>query len=166
MAKGINSEEKNLLLGAGLLAIIYFGILRPITNKLGLTQAAKDKILSQVSQLASGSNGWNPNFYKDYTSKYSKWTLLTSVSASALAKKIYDAWGFFNDDESAIYAAFRSLRSQLMLSQVCDKYTQLYNRDLLTDLKAPWYYLHDGLDDKEFAEVAKIVNALPVNVTT
>lgn len=162
MAKG----ENDLLLAIGGLAIAYFGIIKPLTNKLGLTQSAKDKALSDAADLASGSNGWNPNFYHDYTASHPKWTLLTAQSAINVATNIYNAWGLFNDNESAIYTAFRSLKSQLMLSQVTEQYKLLFNRDLVSDLKAPWYYLHDGLDDAEFQIVAGIVNALPVNIIT
>jgi hypothetical protein len=160
MAK--ENHDQLIIAGVGL-ALLYFGLIKPITDKLGLTQSEKERALAEIAETASGSNGWNPNFYKDYTAKNRKWTILTSSAAQRIAKQLSAAWGTINDDEQAIYAAFRSLKNQLQLSQVSDTYSKTYKQDLLTRLKAPWYYLRDGLDANEFAEVAKIVNALPIN---
>lgn len=160
----LSKEETNLLLGAGVLAAAYFGIVRPITNKLGLTQSQKDKAVEQIAEAASANQGWNPTFYRTYIDSHNTTSLIkTSASITAMAKQIYNAWGLVNDDVQKIYAVFRQLNSQVDLSWLCYTYNNLYKEDLLTRLKAPWYYLHDGLTDSEFAEVSKIVNALPVN---
>ncbi len=156
-------NHDQLIIAAGGLALLYFGLIKPITNKLGLTLSEKERALAMIAETASGSNGWNPNFYKEYTAKNKKWTILTTGGAQKIANQIYKAWGLINDDEQSIYAAFRALKNQLQLSQVSDTYSKIYKQDLLTRLKAPWYYLRDGLDVNEFAEVAKIVNALPIN---
>lgn len=163
MAK-VSKEEKELLIGAGVLAILYFGVLKPVTNAFGLTDSVADKQKKQVIETASGNNGWNPNFYRNYTATHATgWTLLTDTFRTKIAMQIYKAWGF-NDDEDAIYAAFSYLQSQLHLSQVVEKYSQLYKQDLLKRLKLPWNNLtgRDGLTTAEFANVATIVNKLPI----
>lgn len=158
----LTKEDNQLILGAGLLAVAYFGIIRPITNTVGLTTSAKEKALQEVAETASKNQGWNPSFYKTYLATHSG-LIKTDAAITAIAKQINGAFGFFNDNVNTIYAAFRQLNSQVDLSWLCAKYSALYKQDLLTRLKAPWYYLKDGLTPGEFNEVSKIVNALPVN---
>lgn len=162
----IGKEEKNLILGGAVLAVAYFAILKPVTDKLGLTQTQKDKAEAELNEEASNNSGWNPNFWKDYQKRTSQIVMLKRDAATtAIAKKIYDAWGLFSDNDQAINSAIRQLRSQVQLSQVVAKYAELYNQDLLTRLKAPWWYLKDGLTTEQFAAVSRIVTALPINVS-
>lgn len=155
----LNKNESTLLLGGAVLAILYWGLIRPITNKLGLTQSEKDRREAEMVNEANKNPGWNPNFWKQPAPI--SHTIFTEKYVQDLAQKIYNAWGKFNDDEQAIFAVFRSLRSQAQLSQLCYYYSKKYNQDLLTRLKAPWYYANDGLDDIEFKVIAEIVLKLP-----
>jgi hypothetical protein len=157
-----NSNAKNamiadLLLKVGIVVGAYFVIVKPITNKLGLTKSAEDRANDAQNEKAVQSNGWTPNFYKEYN-KTNKVCLKNAESITAMARRIYNAWGNFNDDEEAIFAVFRDLRSLVQLSQLCEQYKIKYNTDLLTRLKT-------GLSDSEFSEVSRIVNKLPINVT-
>lgn len=158
----LNKNESTLLLGGAVLAILYWGLIRPVTNKLGLTQSDKDRREAEMVGEAGKNHGWNPNFWKQ-PAPFAHFTL-TEKFAQELAKKIYNAWGKFNDDEQAIFAVFRSLRSQAQLSQLAYYYSKNYNQDLLTRLKAPWYYKDDGLDDLEFKVIAEIVVKLPTYI--
>lgn len=172
MAKASNTgfDISSLVLPAGALLLLYFGVIRPLTNKLGLTQSAEDREREREIDQAIGADGWNPTFYNTYmrlpANAGKVFCLKRSADLDALAKRIYNAWGTFNDDESAIYAVFRELRSQLQLSQLCERYAKNYNTDLLTRLKNSWFKWDDGLEPQEFIEIAKIVKALPVNVST
>ncbi len=145
-----------VLIGAG-----YF-LVKPMLEKVGLLNSAAAKEDIALVQKISADDCWNPNFYANYKTGMRK--LITSASATAFAKQIHDAWGIVNDNEQKIYAAFRMLKNKLQVSQVVEKYSQLYKQDLLTRLRTPWFYAADGLDEKEFLEVIKIVNALPVNL--
>jgi hypothetical protein len=158
----LDKNETTLIIGAGVLAAVYFGVIRPITNKLGLTTSQKERELQKVAELASNNNGWDPNFYKQYQ-KNNDIILYKYATVADMARQINQAWGLLNDNVNAMYAVFRKLNSKVKLSQLCDVYNQLYKQDLLTRLKAPWYYLHDGLTESEFLEVSKIVNKLPNN---
>lgn len=155
----IGKEEKNLVIGLGFLIIAYFGIIKPVTDKLGLTKSDTDKAEAELKAIANSVNGWDPNYYK--TLRNISILLPTDASATVLANQIYKAWGIINDNEQAIYAVFRQIRSQAHLSFLCEKYNKLYKQDLLTRLKTPWHYAADGLDEIEFLEVAKIVAKLP-----
>ena len=159
----INKEEKGLVVALAVIGVAYFALLKPITDKLGLTKTDKEKAEAELKEQASSNPGWNPKYNITARKKYPRATVLKEETATALAKQIYNAWGKINDNEQAIFAAFRVLASQIQLSQLTAKYAALYKQDLLTRLKAPWYYLSDGLDEKEFTEIAKIVTALPEN---
>jgi hypothetical protein len=157
---GLSDNEEKLLVNAGLIAVGYFGIVKPLLNKLGITDSPEVKQAKAENNAASNLTAWSPAFYKAYTGTKH---LYTDAYITTLAGKIYNAWGVFNDDEEAIYGVFRQLKNQLQLSQLADKYFTLYNQDLLQRLKNPWYYGKDGLDDEQFNVIAQIVNKLPVN---
>lgn len=155
MAKTNETDYTPVLL-VGTFALAYFGVLRPITNALGLTKSADAQQIDSENKAASVTSKWDPNYYKRTTG-----TRFTDASATNLAKRIYNAWGIFNDDEEEIYGVFRQLTNLIELSQLCDKYFQLYGEDLYARLTAPWYKGNDGLEPQEFNVIAKIVNALP-----
>lgn len=83
--------------------------------------------------------------------------LLTYNDSVIKAQKIHDAWGTFNDDEEAVYAAFRSLRYQTQVASIVDAYKKLYNQDLLTTLKSK-------LSDSEFSQVVNIIDTKPLGI--
>jgi hypothetical protein len=83
--------------------------------------------------------------------------LLTASDSVIIARKINNAWGTFNDDEEAVYAAFRGLRYQTQVSSLVDAYKKLFNKDLLTTLKS-------NLSDSEFTEVINIISTKPIGI--
>jgi hypothetical protein len=83
--------------------------------------------------------------------------LLTASDSVIIARKINNAWGTFNDDEEAVYAAFRGLRYQTQVSSLVDAYKKLFNKDLLTTLKS-------NLSDGEFTEVINIISTKPIGI--
>jgi hypothetical protein len=152
-------KDNTLILGLAAMALAYFAILKPITDKLGLTESEKDRRDAEAGIEAQKNEGWNPSFYKlkpPYAHR-----LYTPAAAKAQAGIIYNAWGKVNDDEQAIYAVFRRLISRAQLSQVVDAYATYYHQDLLTRIKNPWYILDDGFDTDELKEIYTIVNKLP-----
>lgn len=159
----LGKEEKSLLMGVAILGAAYYGIVRPITDTLGLTKDKDAKAIAEMNTEASKNPGWDPKYYKE-VQKREDVLLKTSAGVSLLAQQIYKALGFFRDDDQAIYAAFRQLKSKVQLSQLVAKYSELYKEDLLTRLRAPWWYLKDGLTDLQNSEISRIVNALPDNL--
>ena len=158
-------ENHDKLLTNIALIVAGYIIVKPMLENIGLLKNAQQKTDEALVTNVSSGNYWSPNFYSQYNQPSEKVKkLITQAGATKVAKMINDAWGIINDNEQQIYAAFRMLKNKLQVSQVVEKYALLYKQDLLTRLKTPWYYAADGLDDKEFAEVAKIVNALPVNL--
>lgn len=162
----MTKENNQLVIGLGVLGLAYFGVLKPITNALGLTKDVNEKKRAQLVEQVSAMSAWNPSFYNQYQAKAARGTvlaLLTQASLTSFAQQIRNAWGIFNDDEDKIYAVFKALRNQLQLSQLCEKYSALYKEDLLQRLQNPWNKSNDGLLPEEFKKVADIVVSLPVN---
>lgn len=137
--------------------VVYFGIIRPFTNALGITKSADDIRVQNENVQAGKAVGWNPNLFKGVTNT----TLYTDATITNFAKLIHNAWGIFNDDEETIYGVFRQLKNQMQLSQLSSKYFDMYQEDLYSRLTAPWYKGNDGLEPDEFNIIAKMVNALP-----
>jgi hypothetical protein len=161
-----NQKDNSWILPVGVLALAYFGVLKPITDWLGLTQG-KDKQKQKAEiETAEGADGWSPGYYREVMNQNigKEFCLKRSADLDRLADQIYNAWGPFNDDEQAIFAAIREIKSQVQLSQLVERYSAKYHSDLLTRLKAAWYNWEDGLEPDDFVEIAKMVNDMPVNV--
>lgn len=134
------------LIGGGI-ALAYFGVLNPLLKFLGIKKDEEDIIIEKAENTAA----WDTNFWKEPGIKK---TILTNAGAEGFAKMIYQAFGFFNDSEEQIFAVFNKMKTQAQVSQLADKYFQLYKVDL-------YYELKDRLSDNEFATIIKIVNKLP-----
>jgi uncharacterized protein YerC len=59
-----------------------------------------------------------------------------------------------NDNESAVYAAFRDLRNKIQVAQVAQGFSLRYSKDL-------YQFLRDMLSDSEMNEVLDIITAKP-----
>ena len=150
----------NLLFAVGGLAIAYFGIIKPILNKLGVTKSSEDKTIDAQENKGNKENAFSPVFYKQSPSGAK---LLSKKSADFFAKQIKDAMGTFSDDEAKIYGVFRSLKTQSQVSFLADRFQQLYQSDLLDYLKrgASNWNAGSGLNSDELNQVITIVNKLP-----
>lgn len=101
---------------------------------------------------------WNPNFYKAGPAG----TLLLKVAtADDLAKQIYDAIGLFDDDEEAVIAVFKSLRTQSQASFLAERFSLIYHADLLTWLRGSGYWPKDRLSDADVKQITDYVTKLP-----
>lgn len=119
---------KPLLIGA----IAYFGIIKPLTDKLGLTKdAASKEFDNQDKNAASVGSYWNIRYWNSAKTAQ----LLKSSTAIALCKQLWDAKGVFNDDEDSVYAVFKSLKYKSQISAVAAYFYQQYKKDLYTWLK-------------------------------
>jgi hypothetical protein len=156
MAKQDNS--KILLYGGGLL-IVYFGILRPLLEKLGLaTSKAEQQVINQQN-LPNNKNPFSPIYWKTIPNA----KLITRNATNSLCKRIYDAMGYFSDDEPAVFSVFSQLKYKTQISWLADVFQQNYKMDLLDFLKRGKGQLPQaGLNDTELQQILNIVNALPI----
>ncbi len=155
--KGLNA---NLAIVALLLVGGYFAVGNDLLKAFGVKKSADDKKNDENLNIQEKKyNFWGgiANMKIAVGSKKTI-TLLTAKDAQILAKRIYDAFGNFNDDEEALYAVFRGLRFQSQVSSLVDAYQSLYKKDLLTTLKA-------NLSDSELGELLNIVSNKPTGIS-
>lgn len=76
---------------------------------------------------------------------------------SGLVNKIYDAKGFFNDDEDAVYNFFRKLESKMQASATAFYFKKEFGRDLSA-------YLASFMNAEEIQKVTDIINMKPEKV--
>jgi len=156
MAKQDNS--KLLLYGGGLL-IVYFGILRPLLEKLGIARSQADQQVINQQNLPNNKNPFSPVYWKNVSGA----KLITRNATNNLAKRIYDSMGFFSDDEPAVYSVFSQLKYKTQVSWLADVFQQNYKMDLLDFLKRGKGQLPQaGLNSNELQQILNIVNALPI----
>lgn len=156
MAKQDNS--KLLLYGGGLI-IVYFGILKPLLEKLGIAKSQADQQLINQQNLPNNKNPFSPIYWKTvYGAK-----LITRNATNNLAKRIYEAMGFFSDDEPAVFSVFSQMKYKTQVSWLSDVFQQNYKMDLLDFLKRGKGQLPQaGLNSDELQQILNIVNALPI----
>jgi hypothetical protein len=156
MAK--QDDSKLLLYGGGLL-IVYFGILRPLLEKLGIARSQADQQVINQQNLPNNKNPFSPVYWKTIPGA----KLITKNSTISLAKRIYEAMGFFSDDEPAVYSVFSQLKYKTQVSWLADVFQQNYKMDLFDFLKRGKGQLPQaGLNSDELQQILNIVNALPI----
>jgi hypothetical protein len=149
----MNKLNPNLVLIATLLVGGYIAY-----NKLFGKSKEEKEAEKSLEEQEKTNNIWAGVASLQKTIKPNQTIKLLLYNDSVIkAEKIHDAWGTFNDDEEAVYAAFRSLRYQTQVASIVDAYKKLYNKDLLTTLKS-------NLSDSEFNEVIKIISLKPLGI--
>jgi hypothetical protein len=156
MAK--QDDSKLLLYGGGLI-IVYFGILRPLLEKLGIARSQADQQLINQQNLPNNKNPFSPVYWKTIPGA----KLYNKNDTISFAKRIYEAMGFFSDDEPAVFSVFSQLKYKTQVSWLADVFQQNYKMDLLDFLKRGKGQLPQaGLNSDELQQILNIVNALPI----
>lgn len=155
-------EDSKIILYAGGLAILYFGVIRPILKKLGIQQTQEEKEAAQaIIKQENTPNNENP-FSSIYWKNVRGAQLIDVASTDRLNRRIYNAMGYFSDDESAVYSVFTQLKYKTQVSWLADNFQRLYKIDLFDFLKRGKGQLYQaGLNNEEMQKIIKIVNALP-----
>jgi len=154
----INRETRNTVL---IFAGAYIGwqfVLAPLLETFNLKDSKSEREAAEtqkkVEQLDVSKDYWNPNFYSKPPSGYDA-LILTSATVDNLAATIWNAAGWFNDDEEAIYGAFRALKYRTQVSFLARRFYERYRKDLYT-------WLRDSvLNSSELNTVLNITNKLP-----
>jgi len=143
-----NSElliKGGLVLGGGVFLIYILKSTGIIQS--GAAKKAEAEKQKQIQQNATSINSpFNPNFYKNKLGA----SLITKAQAEQYADQIYDAVGYFTDDESTIYAVFRQLKAKTQVSWLAENFYRLYGEDL-------YNFLLDSLNETEMTTVNQIV---------
>ena len=156
MTKQQESIYTKIAIGAG----VYFFIVRPILQKIGIVKTPEERLVENQNNLPNNVNPFSPIFWKQGGAGTK---ILTSGAAKLYSEKIYNALGYFTDDEAAILGVFRSLKTQSQVSYLCDSFFQLYKVSLLDFLQKGknQYNPASGLNSEELNTIIQIVNNLP-----
>ena len=133
-------------------------VLKPVLEGVGLKDTADErdqaKTQRETENLVISKDYWNPSFYQKPPNGYDS-IILTQAWVDGLAAKIWNAAGWFNDDEEAIYGAFRQLDYRTHVSFLARRFFDRYGKDLYT-------WLRDSvLSSSELNTVLQITNKLP-----
>ncbi len=146
-AEGLAQNKATPYIVGGILLLIsgvaYFGVIRPILCKTGIASCKNDKKILDLMKY----KGFNPDYARP-----SK-TTISHERAKTLAKKIYKAGGFFNDDEGGFYSVLEEIGSADNLSLVSRMFTAKKYGSLAE-------YIMDHLDEtEELKRVKDILNS-------
>jgi hypothetical protein len=152
--------DYNLIFKAGIAVGVYFLVIKPLTEKLGLKASSEEKEAEKILEKQETKiNIWQgTEAVKRAAGANTNITLLNYSGAAAKADNIYDSFSIYNDDEERIFASFRSLNAQTQVASIVDQYKIRHNGDLLTKLKS-------NLSSSEFAELTKIIDQKPIGIT-
>jgi len=132
-----NSTTKIIVYGlvtAGVIAIGYWGILKPILNALGITRSKDDKKGNKNEDKLSRKQVFSPDLYNQNKSKVT----ISSATASSDALNIYDAkWGGLfglSDDETLAVGSLTSAGSLVNISYIAYTFQKIYGKDLYSYL--------------------------------
>lgn len=137
------------------------GAVKSLGQTLGLSPsdeaaAAQQSIDTIVNRLnnAGYDDYFNPGFYKT-----TKQTLKTGASIDSMAAQVYNAIGWFLDDQASIVTAFKDCENQSQVSQMADSFQRQFNgKDLLT-------YLNSTLSGSTSSDNDKIAFQTILNYT-
>lgn len=127
MAKRDNTEL--IIRGGVILAVIgiaYFGLIRPITNTLGLTKDEEDREADRAIDKLSTQQVFSPMTYEQNKSKVT----ITNQKANQIADRIWNAKGYIYDTEDQAVGAIKSAMTLTNISYVAYIFERNYKRDL------------------------------------
>lgn len=155
MAAEKTDWSKFILPAGGLLAL---GL---VLQKFGLIPSQESAKQEKNVKLLDSLEEFKPGYGAKYAQKQG-WqkvlqTLLTTSGAHALAARIKKAKGIFNDNELAVYSAFKTVRNKAQVSQLAETFQREYGMDLVE-------YLREFMNEKELARVFELVEILPTGL--
>ena len=118
------------VVAVAVLAVAYFGIIKPILNNLGITKDANDREADDVKDDVTRTQVLSDILYKANKNK----TTISSAKANTLALQIYNAkwggWGGLSDKEEMAVGAITSAGSLVNVSYIASVFQQVYKVNL------------------------------------
>lgn len=130
-------------IGGGIIALTYYGLIKPITNKLGLTKDQADRDREQVSR----SQALSPILYQNNRNRIT----ISSAKANESAYNIYKAKGTFLDDEKLALGSIQRAGTLVNLSYIADVFANNYGYSLQG-------YLASFLEDEDWRTIDDFVD--------
>jgi hypothetical protein len=129
-------------------------------------RAAKRKDEKEVEDLVFSTQA-NPFNWREFFTNVPKGTTVVRYvdGGEAAAKRLYNMFGFTNEEEQAILAFFAGIKTQYQVAQVAKKMFEIHKIELSTLLiEGRNYWLPNiagGLSKDEVATIYKNVKAKP-----
>jgi hypothetical protein len=146
-----NKIDHNTLIKAGISLAGLFIVYR-LLQKTGLLPSAESTQAAQNLQQLESASVWDYNKFLGTLPAGA--LLLTQNGAAAYVDDLWNATGYFNDDEQAIYGVFRAMKTQSQISALAKRFNQLKAQDLYS-------YLKNYLNEEELLTVKKIIDQKP-----
>jgi hypothetical protein len=141
-----NTEIVKIVVIGGVVLIVvglaYFGIVKPILNKVGLTKDKDDREGDRDEDRLSRSQVLSPNFYRENRSKIS----ISSQKAYESATNIYMAKGYIWDAESSAVGGITGAGSLVNVSYISDRFNTIYGLSLQS-------YLASFLESENWTQI-------------
>jgi len=146
-----NQIDPNTLIKAGV-AIAGLYIVYKIAQKVGVIPTAESNAAQQNLQQLETASYWDYN--KFLSTVPAGALLLTQAGAAAYVDDLWDATGYFNDDEDKIFGVFRAMKTKSQVAALAKRFNQLKSKDLYS-------YLDEYLNDEELLKVKAIIDQKP-----
>ena len=147
--------DYNLLIAGGLLIGVFILFKKVgsagsgLLNIFGKNTEEENQQLSELKE----ANYWN---FQAFLNDAPAGALLLTMSYSLdLVNQLWDATGYFNDDEQSIYGVFRSLKTKSQVAFLAKRFFELKQQDLYS-------YLENYLNDSELLNVKGIIDSKPM----
>lgn len=137
--------------------ILSFDLIKRLLENLGIWDSKDTKDLDNDS--TNPGSFWNPNFWRNAPNGSYSYAI-TSQTAMAWAKELYNAFGPFNDCEECAIAVFKRCRTQANASFLCDYFQRIYGQDCLTFLRGG-IWPQDRLSDADVNTISNYIKNLP-----
>jgi hypothetical protein len=162
----MDKKNQDIIFRLGIAVGVYFLVIKPILQKIGIEKTPEQNEKEQQAQKAQIDpiSAFSPTFYKTIKNA----PLIKRAFAEQLARILNKAvsGSLLGDDLGAIYKVFRSLQYKTQVSWLSKVYGDLYNSELVNDLKngakyaALLYNTRAGLNQDEMNVIYQIVNKL------
>jgi hypothetical protein len=138
------------IVGVLVIGIVYFGIIKPILNAVGLTDDKDDRQGERAEEKLNKNQVLGTKLYTENRDKVS----ITSAVASSGAAKIYGGRGVLYDNEEDAMGVLTSAMTQVNISYIAQKFQDLYGKSMAT-------YLGDGyLELENWTELENYIDKI------
>lgn len=146
-----NININYILIGLGLLviaggALSFKTLLNPTAEEDKSQDLRRRDLLKQLREILSSG-------YYETLKKTGTLPMLNPAKLEKLATQIFNAMGFFNDDEAAINAAFQQLNTKFEAWALASTFNKKFNNDLFS-------FLADNLNQTEIIYLGSIIDPL------
>ena len=157
MKEKINLDWKLAIVIVVFLVLLWFVVLKPSGAK---TEAKENEAMTKLAQSTKVKTAFNPLGFVPYvkskgftkTADYLKTKGLTVTDIKQSIKALYDAKGFFNDDEEKIYNIVRAIPNITIMSIIANGFSK-FNIGISMQT-----FFSDFLGEKEMSKLYKIID--------